>query len=176
MSFNPVFWLVPCSLSIGHPRKARTLQASPASFLAGQGRSLLGFIIPTAGTGDFTQGVLCVRDIERDDEREMEEAGRGRVHVAAVAQLVREERKRLEQIHPKACWPTCLYTHTHARTAMCSFAYPSQYWEYGTVFSVWEACGSLLPLMISGVIITSSICVLISQICDSLQKDILLIN
>lgn len=147
MSFNPVFWLVPCSLSIGHPRKARTLQASPASFLAGQGRSLLGFIIPTAGTGDFTQGVLCVRDIERDDEREMEEAGRGRVHVAAVAQLVREERKRLEQIHPKACWPTCLYTHTHARThcyvLIClSFTVLGIWYCLFCLGSLWESAPS----------------------------------
>lgn len=43
------------------------------------------------------------------------------MHVAAVAQLVREERKRLEQIHPKACCPTCLYTHTHTYTRCCVF-------------------------------------------------------
>lgn len=39
-------------------------------------------------------------------EREMGSAGRGRTHVAAApAQLVRNGRKRLEQIYPKACSP-----------------------------------------------------------------------
>lgn len=40
------------------------------------------------------------------------------MHVAAVAQLVREERKGLEQIHPKACCPTCLYTHIYLSFAV----------------------------------------------------------
>ncbi len=74
----------------------------------------------------------------RERERERE-----RVRVAAVAQLVREERKKLEQIHPKACCPTCLYT--HMQTAVCSFAYLLLCLEYSSVFSVWEmeslACG-----------------------------------
>lgn len=52
-------------------------------------------------------------------EREIDaESVRGRVHVAAVAQLVGEERKRLEQIRPKACCPTCLYTLTHTHTLL----------------------------------------------------------
>lgn len=38
---------------------------------------------------------------------DMGNAGRGRTHVAAaLAQLVRKERKSLEQIYPKACSPT----------------------------------------------------------------------
>lgn len=66
---------------------------------------------------------VCMR--QRESKREMlrEKGSREgeRVHVAAVAQLVREERKRLEQIHPKACCPTCLNTHIHS--AVCPFAY-----------------------------------------------------
>lgn len=66
---------------------------------------------------------MCVRQRESKGEMLREKGSREgeRVHVAAVAQLVREERKRLEQIHPKACCPTCLNTHIHS--AVCSFAY-----------------------------------------------------
>lgn len=91
-----------------------------ACSLAGQERSLLGFIIPTAGTGDLFR----VRHRKREREREGDvESARGRVHVAAVAQLVGEERKRLEQIRPKACCPTCLYTLTHRHTHTLTHCY-----------------------------------------------------
>lgn len=63
------------------------------------------------------------------------------VHVAAVAQLVRKERKRLEQIHPKALCPTCLYTHTHIRTLLC--VHLLIFRGYRTVFSFWETLISL---------------------------------
>ena len=60
---------------------------------------------------------MCVCVCVCDERGDREEEGRYKsVHVAAVAQLVREERKRLEQIHPKACCPTCLYTHSLTHT------------------------------------------------------------
>lgn len=128
-----------------------------ASSLAGQGRSLLGFIIPTAGTGDLFR----VREREGKGRGGDAESVGGRVHVAAVAQLVGEERKRLEQIRPKACCPTChafthTDTHTHTQNTL-RFAYPEQCWECGTVFSVREACGSLLPRIASAIISTRSV-------------------
>lgn len=66
--------------------------------------------------GFDTGCLVCARLSERS-RMEIQEG----VHVAAEAQLVWEERKRLEHIHPKACCPTCLYT--HFVSAMCSFAY-----------------------------------------------------
>ena len=53
------------------------------------------------------------------DEAGRVEIGRGTVQVAIVAQLVREEKKRLEQIHPKAFCPTCFCKHTHTHTLLC---------------------------------------------------------
>lgn len=48
-----------------------------------------------------------------------------RVHVAAMAQLFWEERKRLERIQPKAYCPTCLCPRT--LSTMCSFSLFPQY-------------------------------------------------
>lgn len=121
MSYNPEF-LVPYQLAslvkLGHSKRALH------PFWQGRaGQVSAGIYHSHCRHRGFDTGCfVCERQRaqERDGERERGSTERqGRVHVAAVAQLVREERKRMEQIHPKACCPTCLCTHTY--TLCCVF-------------------------------------------------------
>lgn len=85
-----------------------------ASSLAGQGRSLLGFIIPTAGTGDL------FRVREREGEGETLRVWEGECMWRPWLSWLGKREKGWNRFVPRlvALHAMPLHTHTHAKTAL----------------------------------------------------------